>query len=126
MSRSPKVDMTASKTKVIEWEGQDIDIVYRPAIGSKANIECLSSATNVSGDVDTLRYLEERAKRQLIRVGDEEFNPIMLYEWPDEFGLIVLMSLEVPTNQLAKNLERLREANQLKTLGPSILPQPQK
>ncbi len=126
MSRSPKVDMTASKTKTIAWEGQDIEIVFRPAIGSKANIECLSSAMNNQGDVDAFRYMEERAKRQLVSVGDEEFNPNMLYEWPDEFGLIVLMSLEVPTNQLAKNLERLREAGQLGTSRPSILQQPQK
>ncbi len=118
--------MTASKTKTIEWEGQDIDIVYRPSIGSKANIQCLSSATNKAGDVDAFRYMEERAKRQLISVGDEEFNQNMLYEWPDEFGLIVLMSLEVPTNQLAKNLKRLREAGQSGTSIPSILQQPQK
>ena len=122
---SPRVDMQASKTKTVEWDGQEIDIVFRPSIGSKANIECLSSAMSKSGDVDQWRYMEERAKRQLIRVGDEEFNPKMLYEWPDEFGLIVLMTLEVPTNQLAKNLERLREAGQLsKTSRPSILQQP--
>lgn len=117
--------MQASKTKTVEWDGSEIDIEFRPTIGSKANIECLSSAMNSKGDVDQWKYMEERAKRQLIRVGDEEFNPKMLYEWPDEFGLIVLMSLEVPTNQLAKNLERLREAGQLRTSRPSILQQPE-
>ena len=123
---SPRVDMTASKTTTVEYDGVDYDIVYRPAIGSKANIECLSSAMNKLGEVDTFRYLEERAKRQLISVGDEEFNTKMMYEWPDEFGLIVLMSLDLPTNQLAKNLERLRGADQSKTSRPSILPQPLK
>jgi hypothetical protein len=118
--------MTASKTKTIEYDGADYDIVYRPAIGSKANIECLSSAMNTAGEVDAFRYLEERAKRQLISVGGDEFNNKMMYEWPDEFGLIVLMSLDLPTNQLAKNLERLREADQSKTSRPSILPQPLK
>ncbi len=124
---SPRIQAGARKTKTVEWDGSEIEIVYRPTIGSKANIECLSASTTSkkgSMEVDAYRYLEERAKRQLVSIGGEEFNPKMLYEWPDEFGLIVLTSLEVPTDQLAKNLERLSKAGQPKTSKPTILRQP--